>query len=86
MTSHTPPRPRISTESLAALAHVKASTIRLRLCRTGSYFGIQPDKLPNGRLSWPADSYERLLSYGRTPSPSITRPTEDTGCNYGTQG
>lgn len=57
--------PDISTETLAAQAHVKPSTIRVRLCRTGSYFGLIPKKLPNGRLSWPGDSYERLTNSAR---------------------
>jgi hypothetical protein len=55
----------ISTETLAAQTHVKPSSIRVRLCRTGSYFGLIPKKLPNGRLSWPGDSYERLTNGGR---------------------
>lgn len=82
-TAHTPPR--ISTETLATQAHVKPSSIRVRLCRTGSYFGLVPDKLPNGRLSWPGDSYERLTTHGITPrpSPSIAPSAEDTGRNHG---
>ncbi|MDZ7809987.1 MAG: hypothetical protein U5L11_07250 [Arhodomonas sp.] len=27
----------------------------------GSYYGIRPGRLPNGRLLWPADTVERLL-------------------------
>lgn len=52
----------ITTEQLAAPIGVKPQTIRVRLCQTGSYFGLTPQKLPNGRLLWPADSVERLLS------------------------
>ena len=51
----------LSTESLARAIDGKPSSIRVRLCTTGSYYGIKPKKLPNGRLLWPADSVERLL-------------------------
>ncbi|NCU20539.1 DNA-binding protein [Candidatus Falkowbacteria bacterium] len=61
--SYTPPD--ISTETLAAQFHVKPGSIRVRFCRTGSYFGLIPKKLPNGRLSWPGDSYERLTNAAR---------------------
>ncbi len=44
----------LSAEQFAALNQVKAQTVRARLCRTGSYFGIRPLKLANGRLAWPA--------------------------------
>jgi len=49
------------TEQLASSIGVKASSIRTRLCKTGSYFGLKPQKLPNGRLLWPSDSVEQLL-------------------------
>lgn len=55
----------ISTETLAEQCHVKPASVRVRLCRTGSYFGLIPKKLPNGRLSWPGDSYERLANAAR---------------------
>lgn len=44
----------LSAEQFAALNQVKAQSVRARLCRTGSYFGIAPLKLANGRLAWPA--------------------------------
>ncbi len=50
----------LTTEALAALCAVKPASIRVRLCREGSYFGLRPDKLPNGRLLWPADWRERM--------------------------
>ena len=43
-----------STEQFAALNQVKAQSVRARLCRTGSYFGVVPKKLANGRLALPA--------------------------------
>jgi len=48
------------TEQLANALGIKASSIRTRLCKTGSYFGLKPRKLTNGRLLWPADSIEQL--------------------------
>jgi hypothetical protein len=43
-----------SAEQFAALNQVKAQSVRARLCRTGSYFGVVPLKLANGRLVFPA--------------------------------
>lgn len=56
------PTSRLSTEALAEELLVKPASIRVRLCRTGSYFGLVPTKLPNGRLSWPGDAYEKLTA------------------------
>lgn len=44
----------LSAEQFAALNQVVAQTVRARLCRTGSYFGVVPLKLASGRLAWPA--------------------------------
>jgi hypothetical protein len=62
MNRTTEPRYNRTTESLAADIGVKPATIRVRLCRTGSYFGLHPRKLPNGRLLWPEDGPERLMT------------------------
>lgn len=43
-----------SAEQFAALNQVKAQSVRARLCRTGSYFGVVPIRLASGRLAWPA--------------------------------
>ena len=43
----------LDTETFAARNQVKAQSVRARLCRTGSYFGIRPLKLANGRQAWP---------------------------------
>lgn len=53
----------IPTEALAEQIGVKPTSIRVRLCRTGSYFGLTPLKMPNGRLLWPSDAIERLSAY-----------------------
>jgi hypothetical protein len=56
----------ISTAEIAAGAGVKEQSVRKRYCLTGSYFGVKPDKLANGRLRWPPDSIKRLTIGGGT--------------------
>lgn len=51
---------QLTTEALAERIGVKAQSIRAALCRNGNYYGLQPAKLPNRFLLWPADSVERL--------------------------
>ena len=53
----------ISTNQLARSALVSSGAIRVRFCQTGSYFGLRPIKLPNGRLSWPHDSLQQLMEF-----------------------
>ncbi len=48
----------LSAEQFAALNQVKSQSVRARLCRTGSYFGIRPVKLANGRLAFPSIQVE----------------------------
>lgn len=43
----------LDTEPFAKKNGVKSQSVRARVCRTGSYFGIIPRKLRNGRLKWP---------------------------------
>lgn len=54
----------LSTADLAATLGREQSTIRRRLCDTGSYFGLTPTKLPSGRLLWPADALQQLTAAG----------------------
>lgn len=51
----------MTTEEFAKRAGLKPATIRHRVCMTGSYFGILPEKFPNRRLSWPEDAHVQLL-------------------------
>jgi hypothetical protein len=60
----------LTTEQLAEKLHVKPNTIRSALCRTGSYMGIRPVKLPNRFLAWPEDAVQRLLNKSTTDSRS----------------
>ena len=63
-----------TTPELARHIGVTAEGLRVHLCRRGSYFGVRPERMPNGRLLWPADSLERLKETGRrTPTPAVGR-------------
>lgn len=57
------PKPErlLTTEQLADLLTMHPQSIRKRFSQTGSYFGLRPLKLPNGKLRWPSDSVEQLL-------------------------
>ena len=50
----------LNTHELAILLGIKPESIRHRVCVTGSYYGLRPEKLPNGRLRWPAESHDLL--------------------------
>ena len=52
----------LTTEALAERIGLRPASIRSRMSRTGSYFGLQPRRLANGRLLWPADAPERLTT------------------------
>lgn len=52
----------LTTEQFAEAIQGKPSTIRTRLCKTGSFYGIKPIKLPSGRLLWPLDSVQAFLN------------------------
>ena len=53
---------QVTTEQLAELIHGKPNSIRTRLCKTGSFYGIKPIKLPSGRLLWPASQIHAFLN------------------------
>ena len=53
---------QVTTEQLATLIHGKPNSIRTRLCKTGSFYGIKPTKLPSGRLLWPAAQVQAFLN------------------------
>lgn len=50
-----------TTEALALMAGLKPQTLRASLCRRGHWCGIQPVKLPNRLLLWPAAQVDALL-------------------------
>lgn len=43
----------LTTKQYAAQFGVKPISVRIRLCKTGSYFGDVPKRCVNGRLLWP---------------------------------
>lgn len=51
---------KVSTSEMAASIGLKPQTLRAAVSKSGSYYGIKPDHLPNGRLLWPANAAERL--------------------------
>jgi hypothetical protein len=52
----------LTTEALADGLGLKPQTLRAASCRHSHYFGIRPAKSPNGRLLWPAEATERLIT------------------------
>lgn len=52
----------ITTKTFADQLGNRPTSIHHRVCTTGSYFGVRPAKLPNGRLLWPDDAVEQLIS------------------------
>ncbi|WP_299084417.1 helix-turn-helix domain-containing protein [uncultured Paraglaciecola sp.] len=62
MANHTFTLQNLTTEQFAEALHGKPSTIRTRLCKTGSFYGIRPTKLPSGRLLWPAEAVQAFLN------------------------
>lgn len=55
---------RLTTEEFAEQYLVNPQTVRKRLSRFGSYFGVTPLRLPNRRLLWPTDSLTAALKEG----------------------
>lgn len=52
-----------STEEAAARVRNQPATWRRNLCVKGHFMGIKPlAKLPNGRLLWPAEQVDALLT------------------------
>lgn len=54
----------LSTKKLASGLALRPQSIRKRFNQTGSYFGLKPVKLPNGRLYWPSNSIAQLQGGG----------------------
>jgi len=50
----------LTTKEFANILAMQSQSIRKRFCKTGSYFGIKPTKLKNGRLLWPSNAIEQL--------------------------
>lgn len=55
-----------STKAFSAQLGIKQESIHARLSQFGSYYGVIPTKLPNGRLAWPAgDALEIVKHQGK---------------------
>jgi len=54
----------VTTEVVAQILSMRPQSIRKRFAQTGSYFGMRPSKLPNGKLRWPADAVQDFLNNG----------------------
>lgn len=67
----------LTTPELASQVGITPESLRVHLCRRGSYFGLVPQRLPNGRLLWPADSLERLKARAEE-MPLRPMPTRET--------
>ena len=74
----------LSTSELARHCGITAEGLRVHLCKRGSYYGLVPERMPNGRLLWPADSMERLKALGRkTRVHTPQRHTQTAGATAG---
>lgn len=52
----------LSTEEFAKVLAVNPQSLHKRYSATGSYHGVRPKKLPNGRLHWPVERVKALLN------------------------
>lgn len=58
----------MTTTELAEKIGIQATSIHRRACVTGSYFGLRPTRLANGRLQWPDDAVAQLSTQKSTPA------------------
>ncbi|WP_439889662.1 hypothetical protein ACS7SF_10080 [Ralstonia sp. 25C] len=52
----------LTTEEFAAVLAIEPQSLHKRYSATGSYHGVRPKKLPNGRLHWPVEQVKALLN------------------------
>jgi hypothetical protein len=55
-------KPWLTSNEAAKMLGVKAESMRVRLCKHGSYFGVVPVKHANGRLLWPSKELLALIA------------------------
>ena len=53
---------KLTTAGIAATFKVQRTTPRAAFSKHGHWLGMVPVKLPNGRLSWDADTAYRVLA------------------------
>jgi hypothetical protein len=56
---------QLNTREFAKKLGKQPSTLHAAVCRQGSYYGIRPQKLPDGTLLWPDDAVEQLVEYAK---------------------
>jgi len=56
-----PPHHWHSTTQFASFVGIAPQSLRKRYSQTGSYFGVRPVKLPNGKLRWPEDALTKMI-------------------------
>lgn len=50
----------MTNNKFAEIIGINPTSIHRRVCLTGSFYGLRPQKLPNGRLLWPDDAVDQL--------------------------
>lgn len=53
---------KYSTEQVAQILCHAPQSLRAALCRSGSFMGMRPVKLPNGRLLWDSAAVHKLVN------------------------
>ena len=51
----------VSTSEFCKHAHVQNNTVHVHSARHGHYYGVVPQKQPNGRLLWPLHDWYALI-------------------------
>lgn len=64
----------MTTNELAERIGILSTSIHRRVCITGSYFGLRPQTLANGRKIWPDDSIEKLTA--QRPKPAAAKESD----------
>ena len=54
-----------STKAFAASLGIKPESLNSHLSRFGSYYGVRPKKLPNGRSRWPSNGKDLIKRQGK---------------------
>lgn len=72
-----------STDQFACQLGIRPQTARKRYSQTGSYYGIRPLKLPNGKLRWPSKALEILSNQSRAATAPPTSVAITRNCPSG---
>jgi hypothetical protein len=61
----TPGPAHLPTNEFAREIGVKPQTLRKHISQNGDYFGVKPEKMKNGKWSWPASGRSALVRGAR---------------------